>query len=188
MACPLCGSGHGSSVGEWSNTTACPLHGPGSIPGCDEVFKGIFPYWSHSANPSRDRVSENGWLSPEWHHIRIEGLRRKAHIQPDQPQPDNDWCAGFKSFCTKSILWLLNLLPSRFTLAYDSMSCPYCILRILPETSCLLTHIRKWEISFLILQRLNSMNVTSDYLEVFVNITSEELALGIFTAVSSVWI
>jgi len=33
-----------------------------------EYFKGFFPGWSHSANPSWASVAENGSISPQWHH------------------------------------------------------------------------------------------------------------------------
>jgi len=33
-----------------------------------EYFRGIFPGWSHSANPSRVRLAENGSIFSKWHH------------------------------------------------------------------------------------------------------------------------
>jgi len=55
---------HDSSVGL---LTVCPPRGPGSIPSHGGLFKGFFPDWSHSANPSWASVAENGSISPQWH-------------------------------------------------------------------------------------------------------------------------
>ena len=38
------------------------------FPAAAECFKGFFPGWSHSANPSWASVAENGSISPQWHH------------------------------------------------------------------------------------------------------------------------
>jgi len=38
------------------------------FPATAEYFEGFFSGWSHSANPSWASVSENGSISPQWHH------------------------------------------------------------------------------------------------------------------------
>ena len=38
------------------------------FPTTAEHFKGFFPGWSHSANPSWASVAENGSISPQWRH------------------------------------------------------------------------------------------------------------------------
>ena len=38
------------------------------FPATAEYFKGFYPGWSHSVNPSWASVAENGSISPQWHY------------------------------------------------------------------------------------------------------------------------
>ena len=99
--CPPCGPGHDSSVGEWMYLTVYPPCGPGhdssvrewmyltvlpmarvQFPAMVEYFNGLFPSWSHSANPSWASVAENGSISPQRYHTTCGKSRRKAAVQP----------------------------------------------------------------------------------------------------------
>jgi len=86
---------HNSSLGEWMNLTVCTPCGPGSIPNRGGVFQGIFPNWSHSANPSWASVTENGAISPQWHHTACGQLGGRPNFNYGQTM------AGKK--CTTSI-------------------------------------------------------------------------------------
>jgi len=55
-------------IARWdSSLSLLPVAGV-QFPATAEYFKGVFPGWSHSANPSWASVAENGSIYPQWHH------------------------------------------------------------------------------------------------------------------------
>ena len=58
-----------------------------------EYFKGVFPGWSHSANPSWASVAENGSIAPQWHRTTCgqRGGRPTFNYGQTDRQTDRQW-------------------------------------------------------------------------------------------------
>ena len=100
--CPPCGPGHDSSVWGWMYLTVCLSVSRVMIaqwendcislsvfpvarvqfPAMAQYFKGFFPGWSHSANPSWASMAENSSISPYWHRTTYGHRGGKAEVQP----------------------------------------------------------------------------------------------------------
>ena len=55
-------------IAQWDSSLSVLPVARVQFPAMAEYFKGFFPGWSRSANPSWASVAENGSISPQWHH------------------------------------------------------------------------------------------------------------------------
>ena len=69
-------------IAQWDSSLSVLPVARVQFPATAEYFKGFFPGWSHSANPSC--VAENGSMTPH----NLWTARRKAEIQP---RTDDGW-------------------------------------------------------------------------------------------------
>ena len=53
-------------IAQWDSSLSVLPVARVQFPATAEYFKGFFPSWSHSANPSWASVAENGSISPQW--------------------------------------------------------------------------------------------------------------------------
>jgi len=73
---------------QWNSSLSVLPAARVQFPATAEYFKGFFPGWSHSANPSwASVVAENGSISPQWHHTTCgqRGGRPKSKKALNQP-------------------------------------------------------------------------------------------------------
>ena len=68
-------------IARWDSSLSVLPVGRAQFPTTAEYSNGFFPGWPHSANPSWASVSENGSISPHWHHTnwRQRGGRPKSN-------------------------------------------------------------------------------------------------------------
>jgi len=53
-------------IAQWDSSLSVHPVARVQFPAMAEYFKGFFPGWSHSSNPSWASVAENGSISPQW--------------------------------------------------------------------------------------------------------------------------
>jgi len=97
-------------IAKWdSSLTVLPVARV-QFPARAEYFKGFFPGWSHSANPSWASVAENGSISPQWHHTTCGQRGGRPKSNHGQTMADRKKSAGLL-YSTKSMA----LLPEHIT-------------------------------------------------------------------------
>jgi len=83
-------------IAQWNSSLSVLPVAWVQFPATAEYFKGFFPGWSHSANPSWTSVAENGSISPQWHHTtcgQLGGRPKSNHGQmiADRKKLFSDW-------------------------------------------------------------------------------------------------